>query len=156
MKNSKEYLLKIVIKWAAKKMSMQKSILQKAGKGNSRLIKKLGYTILTPSDGSIVYKSNIPENSIFVDQGRKAGSRFPPLNAILQWMKRKNLNPKLSFIIRRSVAKKGIRPIKFLDAGHIKTPEYKTMIAELKKAYKEYVLDKTKEIIISEFKNKIS
>ena len=63
---------------------------------------------------------NLEDYWIFVENGRKAGGKFPPLNAILDWIKIKPIIPKsvngvkpnnkqLAFLIGRSIAEKGIK-----------------------------------------------
>lgn len=87
-----------------------KSDLQKAGKVATRdLIRSVrSETIVQPSLISLVFKAS--RQWEFVDKGRKPGSKLPPKAPILRWLRAKGLDPKLQFVVRRSIAKKGIPP----------------------------------------------
>lgn len=74
--------------------------------------------------GSVVYNQNHYEIVLtlesywkYIDSGRKPGSKMPPPNEILKWIKVRGIQPinkslsqkDLSFIISKSIAKKGIK-----------------------------------------------
>jgi len=66
---------------------------------------------------------SIPDYYIYVDSGRKAGSKMPPVLSIMRWIGNKGINPsggisrrQLAFIIARSIANKGIAPRPFIVA----------------------------------------
>ncbi len=72
-------------------------------------------------DGEIIISMN--DYAIYVNQGRRAGSKQPPQRAILRWILR---NPtinipqgmtaeQLSFVIARSIGIKGIKAKPFLE-----------------------------------------
>lgn len=44
-----------------------------------------------------------------MDQGRRAGGRMPPKGALLGWMRRHGIAPELEFVVRRGIARRGIR-----------------------------------------------
>jgi hypothetical protein len=148
MDKGTDAILKVVIKWAKNKEKMMASILRQNGKGGSRIIKKLGLRILT-YDNKIEVTTKLPDYAIYVDQGRKPG-KMPPLRAVLAWMKRKNIDKKYSFVIRRKIGREGIKATNFIKAGFLKTsPDFVQLIKELQKKYAEYIAKSAKDIIIS-------
>ncbi len=57
------------------------------------------------------------ESLIWIDRGRKAGGKMPPKQAITDWVKARNIQPSgkmsqesLVFLIRRKIARDGIKP----------------------------------------------
>lgn len=57
---------------------------------------------------SIVVR-NIVLHAKFVENGRRAGARMPPLKAIREWLIRRGANPGLAFPVARAIAIRGIR-----------------------------------------------
>lgn len=63
----------------------------------------------------------------YVNDGRKAGGKFPPINKIEEWIRKKPIIPyrgrsgklpsieQLTFLISRKIAKDGIAPSHFMD-----------------------------------------
>lgn len=68
---------------------------------------------------------------VFVEHGRKAGSKFPPRQSIIEWMQARNITPQpytlptgrtvipttsqIAFLISRKIAIEGITPRPFLQ-----------------------------------------
>ena len=52
----------------------------------------------------------------YIESGRKAGSKFPPIQPIVQWAKKRNIPTDNStiFLIRRAIAEDGIKPRPFM------------------------------------------
>lgn len=42
-----------------------------------------------------------------IEYGRKPGSKMPPKGVLLGWMRRKNIDKRLEFVLRRAIARKG-------------------------------------------------
>jgi hypothetical protein len=73
-----------------------------------------------------LFQFKIPQYGLFVDAGRKAGSKQPPIKPIKDWAKEKGLpqfrdargrfiaNDSRAFLIARSIARDGIKPRPFL------------------------------------------
>ena len=57
----------------------------------------------------VIYEGKAPEHYIFVDKGRRAGAKMPPIKPIQQWIKQRGLDLN-AFAVARSIAKKGIKP----------------------------------------------
>jgi len=92
-------------------------------KPNSRLSKSIEGRKLRGKDGFGIYMN---EYGVNVNQGRTAG-KFPPVDKIKDWIIRNNIQPKtfestkpsalsqLAYLIGRSIAQKGILPVRFID-----------------------------------------
>jgi len=66
----------------------------------------------TRVEGSkVIYEAVAPAHYIFVDKGRKAGSKMPPVKPIQKWITQKGLDLN-AFAVAKSIAKKGIKPTK--------------------------------------------
>lgn len=93
-----------------------KAVLGSMGLGNSRLAKDV-LVIRSGNDFGIVFS----EYAHFVDSGRGANKKPPPVRAIVDWIDRNgivaaNLSTlQLAFAISRSIGKKGIKARPFLD-----------------------------------------
>jgi len=65
---------------------------------------------------------SLPDYYLYIDKGRKAGAKMPPVKFIAIWIKRKKLPipdgmdiVSLAWAISKSIAKNGIKPRPFLD-----------------------------------------
>lgn len=81
-----------------------------------------------------------------IENGRKAGSKMPPLTVIKKWMLTKGIPEKdgTAYAIARSIAKKGIKAKPELRDIRIKLPSYKK---ELTAALELDFADAIKQII---------
>lgn len=50
-----------------------------------------------------------------VNFGRRAGAKMPPKDVLLGWMSRHGIDPRLEFVIRRAIKRRGIKPAPFVD-----------------------------------------
>lgn len=68
------------------------------------------------ASGNIVIQLLLNDYVQYIESGRKAGSKFPPIQPIVQWAKKRNIPTDNStiFIIRRAIAEDGIRPRPFM------------------------------------------
>lgn len=69
----------------------------------------------------------------YVDSGRKPGSKMPPKHSLDAWLKIKNISLKYDYVIRRSIAKKGIKPTYFF------TDAYEKYTDDLDKQMEDYL-----------------
>ena len=101
------------------------------------------------ASGNIVIQLLLNDYVQYIESGRKAGSKFPPIQPIVQWAKKRNIPTDNStiFLIRRSIAEDGIRPRPFM---------YKVLETIDKKWEGEWPSDLFNELtkIIDEFFNK--
>ena len=88
---------------------------------------KVGFNTIAPSSdifkemyakasGNIVIQLLLNDYVQYIESGRKAGSKFPPIQPIVQWAKKRNIPTDNStiFLIRRAIAEDGIRPRPFM------------------------------------------
>ena len=68
------------------------------------------------ASGNIVIQLLLNDYVEYIESGRKAGSKFPPIQPIVQWAKKRNIPTDNStiFLIRRAIAEDGIRPRPFM------------------------------------------
>ena len=68
------------------------------------------------ASGNIVIELLLNNYVKYIESGRKKGSKFPPLEPIVQWAKKKGIKTDNStmFLIRRAIAEDGIRPRPFM------------------------------------------
>ena len=68
------------------------------------------------ASGNIVIQLLLNDYVQYIESGRKAGSKFPPIQPIVQWAKKRGIPTDNStiFLIRRSIAEDGIRPRPFM------------------------------------------
>ena len=101
------------------------------------------------ASGNIVIQLLLNDYVQYIESGRKAGSKFPPIQPIVQWAKKRNIPTDNStiFLIRRAIAEDGIKPRPFM---------YKVLETIDKKWDGEWSSDLFNELtkIIDEFFNK--
>ena len=68
------------------------------------------------ASGNIVIQLLLNDYVQYIESGRKAGSKFPPIQPIVQWAKKRGISTDNStiFLIRRAIAEDGIRPRPFM------------------------------------------
>ena len=68
------------------------------------------------ASGNIVIELLLNNYVKYIESGRKKGSKFPPLEPIVQWAKKRGIKTDNStmFLIRRAIAEDGIRPRPFM------------------------------------------
>ena len=127
-------------KWAQLVVTNAKSILLRNKKvASGDLYNSVRYTV--NSQGKIIFL--FAEEGKYVQSGRRKGARFPPPASITKWIKEKGINgltkngepigiKSLTYLISRSIAKKGIKPLPFMDMA--KKQAKQQLKTELKKA----------------------
>ena len=68
------------------------------------------------ASGNIVIELLLNDYVQYIESGRKSGSKFPPLEPIVQWAKKRGIKTDNStmFLIRRAIAEDGIKPRPFM------------------------------------------
>ena len=95
--------------------------LVRYGLQDSNIINNISYTI---QNTTVII--NIPDYAVFIENGRRPGSKPPPTSIILQWIQRKRItgrprnnkvisNNQLAFLIARAIGRNGISPKPFLS-----------------------------------------
>lgn len=94
---------------------------------------------------------NLADYWIYVEKGRKAGGKFPPLGAIRKWIEVKPIIPRpddngrvptipqLTYLIGRKIAEQGIPPTNALSLSV--EAVYQDMLTELQRAIAQDIQD---------------
>lgn len=100
--------------------------IAKVLQNTSKLKNLISHEVEVLDDGDMVLKMNIPKYGIFVDEGRRAGAKMPPIKPIMEWAKSKGLprfrsksgrflkNETRAFLIARAIGRDGIKPRPFI------------------------------------------
>jgi hypothetical protein len=111
MQDSTKIKLEAVLKkYGLEAVDTIKKVLIANDKGDSNFIKSLSYNFKIDVD-EIVLNINLNDYWVFIQLGRKPNSKIPPKQPILNWMKRKGIDEKYEFPIRRKIGLFGIKPI---------------------------------------------
>lgn len=103
-----------------KSVAFLKQILTENNKiATGNLINSLDYEVIKELNG-MTLTILASDHFKYVDAGRRAGAKPPPVKAILPWVKLKNVFSPLkpesaAFIIARSIGVKGIKPLYMKD-----------------------------------------
>ena len=68
------------------------------------------------ASGNIVIQLLLNDYVQYIESGRKAGSKFPPIQPIVQWAKKRDIpiDNSTIFLIRRKIVEDGIKPRPFM------------------------------------------
>ena len=121
---------------------------------SGKLYKTIDYSITSKSDSYLV-TINLEEYWKFIEKGRRAGAKIPPVSAIENWIKIRKIIPRpvtlksgkqrvptvqqLAYVIARSIARKGIAPRPFMRESIEDT--MKDFQSKLSAVIREDVLD---------------
>ena len=72
--------------------------------------------VLARDDGDIVFDLMLNDYLVFIESGRRAGAKFPPVEPIVRWAKKRGIPTDNStiFLIRRAISRDGISPRPFM------------------------------------------
>jgi len=163
----------ICTKWiidVANDMKAEINRLVKHGGGQeSELEGSVSPSVTVLSNGNVVVALSMADYWVFVEKGRKAGSKMPPSKPIEDWIKAKGIKVELTvkkntkkrkgitkvqrnlsfenkvkglaFVMRRSIGKKGIKPRPFFDKvfNQSRIDELKNMLAPVMK--EEFIIE---------------
>lgn len=73
--------------------------------------------VVARDDGDIVFDLMLNDYLVFIESGRRAGAKFPPVEPIVRWAKKRGIPTDNStiFLIRRAISRDGISPRPFMD-----------------------------------------
>ena len=135
-------LYKAKQQWAIQVVNTAKANLLRYGKINTGDLSNSIRFVITPS-GTI--KFYYLKYGVFVELGRRAGDRQPPVNAILRWIQQRGITPdagkstrSLAFAIARSIGENGYPGVPFFRAA-VKS-EKKKLTGALKKAISKSII----------------
>lgn len=69
-------------------------------------------------DGVVAIFGASSKAAIFVEKGRRPGAPMPPEGVLLPWMAAHGISESAEFVVRRSIAQKGIKPAPFVGRAH--------------------------------------
>lgn len=102
------------------KSTYQSNLKEKNKYASGKLYNSIDYRIELTNKGCKLYFV-ADKHYINIENGRKAGGKMPPVEAIKRWMSLKNIKPKngqslngTAFMISRSIQREGIKPSPFL------------------------------------------
>lgn len=99
-------------------MDSEAGINNKAGHNtlkDSRIYRDL--QVKARDNGDVLMDIILNDYIIYIESGRRPNSKFPPVEPIVEWCRRKGLptDNGTVFLIRRAIARDGIRPRPILD-----------------------------------------
>ena len=133
-----------------------KSQLEAEQMNNGELYRTISYSVSTVNSGWVISVS-LAEYWKYIENGRRAGAKMPPVSAIENWIKVKQILPRpitlksgksvvptipqLSFLIARKIGRDGIRP----------RPFFKQSFEDAKREF----LQKIEEAILADIKESL-
>ena len=73
--------------------------------------------VKSTTDGDVVFDLMLNDYLVFIESGRRAGAKFPPVEPIVRWARKRGIPTDNStiFLIRRAISRDGIRPRPFMQ-----------------------------------------
>lgn len=104
--------------------------------------------VLASNDGDLVYDLMVNQYIDYIENGRRAGAKWPPVEPIVNWCRKKGIPTDNStvFLIRRSIAENGIKPRKIFDEA------FRQMDKAFDEKWSETLYDKITESLTEFFK----
>lgn len=123
-------------------MTGEEGVNDKVGRNtleNSDLLRQMK-TVASADDDKIIVSLYINSYITFVESGRRAGAKYPPVAPILRWMKKHNISTDNGTLwkIMHSIVEQGISP----------RPIMKTAMDILERHYSDEWMDKVFEEIV--------
>ena len=94
-----------------------------------KLLDSINYKVVVGNNGITLYFL-ADDYYIYVENGRKAGGKFPPINAIKSWMISRGIPDEngRSYLIARSIQRNGIKPNPYLKEIRTDTDSYTQLL----------------------------
>ena len=69
-------------------------------------------SVKATNDGDLIFDIVLNDYIQFIESGRRKGAKFPPIEPIVRWARKKGIPTDNStiFLIRRAISREGIRP----------------------------------------------
>lgn len=69
-------------------------------------------SVKATNDGDLIFDIVLNDYIQFIESGRRKGAKFPPVEPIVRWARKKGIPTDNStiFLIRRAISREGIRP----------------------------------------------
>lgn len=125
-------------------------INEKVGKNtiapDSDLYKTL--QVKATNDGDVVFDLMLNDYLVFIESGRRAGAKFPPVEPIVRWAKKRGIptDNNTIYLIRRAISRDGIQPRPFM--AYI----FEEIDARWDSTWSDKIFDKIMEVIDNFFK----
>lgn len=73
--------------------------------------------VMASGDGDLVFDLMLNDYLVYIESGRRKGAKFPPVEPIIRWAKKRGIPTDNStiYLIRRAISRDGIRPRPFLQ-----------------------------------------
>lgn len=74
-------------------------------------------SVKATNDGDLIFDIILNDYLVFIESGRRAGAKFPPVEPIVRWARSRGIPTDNStiFLIRRAIARDGIKARPFMD-----------------------------------------
>ena len=66
---------------------------------------------ITALESKVLFEVILPETAIYIDSGRRAGAKRPPIAPIEEWMRAVGITKVNAYVIARGIAQNGIEPV---------------------------------------------
>ena len=125
-------------------------INEKVGKNtiapDSDLYKTL--QVKATNDGDVVFDLMLNDYLVFIESGRRAGAKFPPVEPIVRWARKRGIptDNNTIYLIRRAISRDGIQPRPFM--AYI----FEEMDDRWDSTWSDKIFDKIMEVIDNFFK----
>lgn len=73
--------------------------------------------VMATGDGDLVFDMMLNDYLVYIESGRRKGARFPPIEPIVKWARKRGIPTDNStiYLIRRAISRDGIKPRPFLQ-----------------------------------------
>ena len=127
--NEFKHTMKAINDFGQKIVENYKAELEACNYQDGQLYRTLSYSVKMDNNSSWLISISLEEYWKYIEAGRRAGAKMPPVSAIENWIKVKQILPRpltlksgksvvptipqLSFLIARKIGRDGIRPRPF-------------------------------------------
>lgn len=73
--------------------------------------------VMATGDGDLVFDMMLNDYLVYIESGRRKGAKFPPIEPIVKWARKRGIPTDNStiYLIRRAISRDGIKPRPFLQ-----------------------------------------